>query len=153
MDVAVKQLDPEDLSSPGKTLHTDHGLEEGGFTVMAESHGVYSFCFSDSNTASGDDKVVTFALHVGASVPKAAATTAHILPLRRSIESLASNLGSLRSELDVILLRIERHVKTQDSTESRVWVFTLVETLALVCVSAIQVAVVRRMVDRGKQWV
>jgi hypothetical protein len=145
----------------------------------------------DGARAGGDDKVVTFALHVGKGASKIPATKEHILPLQvgcapavrpeltraarrlqRTVSELARTLRSLQSQLEIILLRVERHVATQDSIEGRVNIFTLVETVragalgggvppltpppllqvAMVGVAVLQVSYVRRLVNR-KQWV
>ena len=138
-----------------KALFEDANEESGGFEIDVENPGTYAFCFY--NVESGEDKVITFSVDISTHEPKlegkAAAKPEHIFPLQSSASNLQNTLQSLEKELEIVLLRFERHVKTQDSTESRVSVFTFIETLAILAVTAFQIYYVRRLVNRSKQWV
>jgi len=121
-----------------------------------------SFCFDDARRGA-EDKVVTFALHVGrGKAGKAPITKEHILPLQRTVSELAKTLRSLQSQvgrtnpkeanagsskssccawsgesrapLAGLTSRAPRHVLTQDSIEGRVNWFTLVESVAILAV-------------------
>jgi len=137
----------------------DHEEDTGGFTLEAQEAGTYSYCFDHINFPSDTDLVLTFAVDVSApsSVKTkdggSAAKPDHIYPLQRSTSNLYNTMQSLVSELEVILLRIDRHVQTQDSTETRVSLLTFVETLAIAGITAFQIYFVRRLVNKSKQWV
>ena len=173
MDVVVHLVDG-DGEYIGQPLHSNSGQEEGGFTVAAETYGTYvslqmrrfgakvylteflprtqSFCFDDARKGA-EDKIVTFALHIGqGKKAKSHITKNHIVPLQRTVSELAKTLRSLQSQLEIILLRVERHVATQDSIEGRVNWYTLIETIAIVAVAVLHVTYIRRLVNR-KQWV
>jgi hypothetical protein len=137
----------------------ENDQDTGGFTLQAGSTGTYSYCFEHVNFPSDSDLVLTFAVDV--STPSStktkdgisAAKPDHIYPLQRSTSNLYNTLQSLISELEVILLRIDRHVQTQDSTELRVSLLTFVETIAIAGITAFQIYFVRRLVNKSKQWV
>jgi hypothetical protein len=142
----------------GKAVYEEtHSTDTGGFTITADTSGTYSYCFKVMSYAT--DVVVTFAVDVStANKPtqeggSTAVKPEHIYPLQRSATNLYNYLQSLESELEVILLRIDRHVQTQDSTELRVSLLTFVETLAIAIITAFQIYYVRRLVNKSRQWV
>jgi hypothetical protein len=134
-----------------------HSTDTGGFTVTADLPGTYAYCFKIESYAT--DVVVTFAVDVSSPHKptkeggSSAVKPEHIYPLQRSATNLYNYLRSLESELEVILLRIDRHVQTQDSTELRVSLLTFVETLAIAIITAFQIYYVRRLVNKSRQWV
>jgi len=131
--------------------------DSGGFTVNVDTAGTYAYCFQHIDFPSSSELVLTFAVEVTSpSKPKdgvSAVKPEHIYPLQRSTTNMYNTLQSLVSELEVILLRIDRHVQTQYSTELRVWLLTTVETLAIAGITAFQIYFVRRLVNKSRQWV
>jgi hypothetical protein len=131
--------------------------DSGGFTVNIDQAGTYAYCFQHVDFPTSNELVLTFAVDVTSPAkPKegaSAVTPEHIYPLQRSTTNMYNTLQSLVSELEVILLRIDRHVQTQDSTELRVWLLTTFETVAIAGITAFQIYFVRRLVNKSRQWV
>ena len=131
--------------------------DSGGFTVTVEEAGTYAYCFQHIDFPTSNELVLTFAVDVTSPTKPNEGTAAvkpeHIYPLQRSTTNMYHTLQSLVSELEVILLRIDRHVQTQDSTEFRVWLLTSFETLAIAGITAFQIYFVRRLVNKSRQWV
>ena len=146
------------LGDVEKIVHEEwEEKDSGGFTVNVDSAGTYAYCFQHVEFPTATELVLTFAVDVTSpNKPKDAASAVkpeHIYPLQRSTSNMYNTLQSLVSELEVILLRIDRHVQTRDSTELRVWLLTSVETLAIAGITAFQIYFVRRIVNKSRQWV
>jgi len=131
--------------------------DTGGFTLTIDEAGTYAYCFEHIEYPSSSELVLTFAVDVTAPAkPKDGETAVkpeHVYPLQRSTSNMYNTLQSLVSELEIILLRLDRHVQTQDSTELRVWLLTSLETLAIAGITAFQIYFVRRLVNKSRQWV
>ena len=145
--------------SPQPLYDERHEEDTGGFTVTADEVGTYEYCFEHVNFPSDKDLVITFAVDVStpSKVKTKAGLTAvkpeHVYPLQTSTSNLHHTVSSLSTEVDVILMRLDRHVLTQDSTEFRVSLLTSVETLAIAAITVFQIYFVRRLVNRSRQWV
>jgi hypothetical protein len=74
VDFAVKRASNTDVNSK-TTIYEKRGQTESMFHAMAETPGQYSFCFS--NRDSTQDKMVTFALHVGTRKPEVRTCMCH----------------------------------------------------------------------------
>lgn len=157
LDVTVKLIDREkkesgDDSASELVLHHDVSEDSGGFNVDGNQAGTYAFCFYSLDPT--QETVLTFSIDVkraGASQSSNDGKQAY--PLELSASRLLHTMQSLHQELEVVLLRFERHMQTQDSLEGRVDLFTFVETGAILIVTLCQIYYVRRLVNRSRQWV
>ena len=141
------QRQPNKPNAKPVTYFQETNKDEANFALKADQFGLYSFCFTNRNTI---EKTVTFAIHVGSKVKKI--LPKHISPLEASTRQLAHTLADMRAEAKFLHLRIQRHIKTQDSIDWRVANYTIVESLILIGVTVAQVYYIKRLVNR-RQWV
>jgi hypothetical protein len=157
-DASPIRIKVKRLGSSDKVLYDEVESEDtGGFTVNADVAGTHSYCFESVDYPTATELVMTFAVDVASAHapkgPSSAGKPEHVYPLQRSTSNMYNTLQSLVSELEVILIRVDRHVLTQDSTELRVWLLTALESLAIAGITAFQIYFVRRLVNKSKQWV
>ena len=163
VEVTVKRINPNSEKSNGEAselvLFQDVSDDSGGFTVDGSEIATYAFCFHSVDPSS--EKILTFSVDVSSKVLQQSKSSAlkddenkhHIYPLQGSASRLLQTMRSLHQELEVVLLRFERHMATQDVVEGRVDFFTFLETSAILIVTLGQIYYVRRLVNRSKQWV
>ncbi len=125
---------------------------QGDFVFTANSVGEYAFCFNnDMSTVT--DKVVDFDILVE-NVPRAelpmkpAATAEQTSGLEESVMKLSSQLSTIARTQKYFRTRENRNMSTVKSTESRIYWFAIMESLAMIAVSGLQVFIVRTFFTR-----
>ncbi|XP_020106360.1 transmembrane emp24 domain-containing protein p24beta3-like [Ananas comosus] len=135
------------VTSPGgNTVYSLKGKSGEKFEFKAPRPGMYKFCFHNPY---GAPETVSFHIHVG-HIPNEhdLAKDEHLDPINVKIAQLREALESVTAEQKYLKAREARHRHTNESTRRRLIFYTLIEYLALVCASILQVVYIRRLFSK-----
>ncbi|ORY78949.1 emp24/gp25L/p24 family/GOLD-domain-containing protein [Protomyces lactucae-debilis] len=124
----------------------------GDFVFTATETGEYTFCFNN-NMSTVTDKVVDFEINVE-SEPRPELPTKQGIPseatngLEDSVFKVSSQVSQLSRTQKYFRTREHRNMSTVQSTEHRIFWFALLESGAMVTMSALQVFIVRTFFQR-----
>ncbi|KAK1296591.1 Transmembrane emp24 domain-containing protein p24beta3 [Acorus calamus] len=136
------------VTSPaGNTVHSVKGTSGDKFEFKAPRSGMYKFCFHNPHAT---PETVSFYIHVG-HIPNEhdLAKDEHLDPVNVKIAELREALESVTAEQKYLRARDTRHRHTNESTRKRLIVYTLMEYMALVCASGLQVVYIRRLFSKS----
>ncbi|KAK1270776.1 Transmembrane emp24 domain-containing protein p24beta3 [Acorus gramineus] len=136
------------VTSPaGNTVHSMKGTSGDKFEFKAPRSGMYKFCFHNPHAT---PETVSFYIHVG-HIPNEhdLAKDEHLDPVNVKIAELREALESVTAEQKYLRARDTRHRHTNESTRKRLIVYTLMEYMALVCASGLQVVYIRRLFSKS----
>ncbi|KAJ0974073.1 hypothetical protein J5N97_016038 [Dioscorea zingiberensis] len=136
------------VTSPGgNAVHTVKGTSGEQFDLKAPRSGMYKFCFHNPYSA---PETVSFHIHIG-HIPNEhdLAKDEHLNPINVKIAELREALESVTSEQKYLKAREARHRHTNESTRRRLIFYTLLEYIALVCASLLQVVYIRRLFSKN----
>ncbi|KAL2632397.1 hypothetical protein R1flu_017083 [Riccia fluitans] len=130
----------------GGTITTMKSNGGDKFTFRAHKRGHYRFCFHNPTSV---PEQISFSIHVG-HIPQAAevAKDEHLYNVEVKIAQLREALESISLEQAYLKRRDIRHKKTNESTQRRLLWYTVLEYLALIGVSLVQVYLIQRLFSK-----
>ncbi|ELR20662.1 copii-coated vesicle membrane protein P24, putative [Acanthamoeba castellanii str. Neff] len=131
LDVDVNMYDPN-----RRLIYEAERETEGSFAFSAESNGDYQICFSN-RMSTLTPKTVSMFVIVG-KAPKKGANAA-LEPLEAEIRQISQGVEELKNGQNYLKNREMASRDTSESTNGRVLMFSVVEALALIAVSAYQI--------------
>ncbi len=143
LDIDLKIFDAKK-----RILFQSLGNTDDSFAFVADQDGRYTVCLSNS-MSSLTSKTVSFKIFVGTSlVDHEIAKKEHLDPLENSVLVLGESLQTVVNEQQYLVTRDRLSRGTNESTNSRVLWWSILETAVLLAVGAWQVRTVRRYLDR-----
>lgn len=120
---------------------------QGDFVFTAMDHGEYSFCFSNG-MSTWAEKLVDFEIATEneskAELPSIEGTPPeHLSSLEESLFKLSGQLSTIARNQKYFRTRENRNFSTVRSTESRIFNFSVMESMMMVTMSGLQVFIVR----------
>lgn len=120
---------------------------QGDFVFTANEMGEYAFCFSNDMSTFAE-KMVDFEIAIEneakAELPSKQGTSPeHLSSLEESLFKLSGQLSTISRNQKYFRTRENRNFSTVRSTESRIFNFSVIESLMMVTMSCLQVFVVR----------
>lgn len=120
---------------------------QGDFVFTANDIGEYAFCFSNDMSTFAE-KMVDFEIAIEneakAELPSKQGTSPeHLSSLEESLFKLSGQLSTISRNQKYFRTRENRNFSTVRSTESRIFNFSVIESLMMVTMSCLQVFVVR----------
>nr|CAD7429505.1 unnamed protein product [Timema monikensis] len=143
LDIDVKIIGPD-----GKIIYQGERETSGKYTFAAHMAGVYSYCFSNKMSTM-TPKVVMFNMDVGES-PKEIDDTQgkdDHNKLQDMIKELATSLTGVKHEQEYMSVRDRIHRNINESTNSRVVMWSFFEALVLVAMTMGQVYYLKRFFE------
>ncbi|KAI8924915.1 emp24/gp25L/p24 family/GOLD-domain-containing protein [Entophlyctis helioformis] len=133
----------------GSPLHVVSRERDAQFGFNSVADGQYKMCFN--NLRSGAEKFVSFSItgpedHKLVQA-KTATTDDDQLEISRAVQLLADNVRFMRDEQAYLMRRQKRHRATAESTNFRVFWWSLAQTGLLIAVCAFQVMYLRRFFE------
>ncbi|KAJ5919988.1 hypothetical protein N7454_009823 [Penicillium verhagenii] len=147
------------ILAPGdKIVAAEEKQRQGDFVFTAQSIGEYKFCFNNEMSTFAE-KMVDFEIAVEneqrAQLPsRQGATPEQTTSLEESIYKLSAQLSTISRNQKYFRTRENRNFSTVRSTERRIFNFSVIESLMMVSMAALQVFVVRFFFQgaRKVQW-
>jgi len=136
------------VTGPGDKVVLDGTKErQGDFVFTANDIGEYAFCFSNDMSTFAE-KMVDFEIAIEneakAELPSKQGTSPeHLSSLEESLFKLSGQLSTISRNQKYFRTRENRNFSTVRSTESRIFNFSVIESLMMVTMSCLQVFVVR----------
>ncbi|XP_059478788.1 transmembrane emp24 domain-containing protein 2 [Neocloeon triangulifer] len=142
LDIDVKIVGPD-----GRVIYQGERETSGKYTFAAHVPGVYTYCFSNQMSTM-TPKVVLFNMDIG-EAPKEASedTEAHHNKLDDMIRELSSTLTGVKHEQEYMQVRDRIHRAINESTNSRVVMWSFFEALVLVAMTLGQVFYLKRFFE------
>lgn len=137
------------VTDPSDTIVIEGERErQGDYIFTAYLVGEYSFCFSN-DMSSFSEKLVDFDIMVESeprpvAPAKPTALTEQTSSLEESIYKLSGSLSSIQRTQKYFRTRENRNVSTVQSTQWRIFMFSISESILMCGMSAFQVWVVQR---------
>ncbi|KAL2919260.1 p24 complex component [Polyrhizophydium stewartii] len=143
------------ISNPdGSTLHSIARERQAQFGFNAVKPGTYRMCFS--NQRSSSEKVLSFSIagpdehkliQKKAAKDDSKKLDENQAELFSSLQLLADNVRFMRDEQGYLIRRLQRHRQTADSTNGRVFWWSLFQAVLLIGACAFQVFYLRRFFE------
>lgn len=145
-------------SEPGKERVIMEGSKErqGDFVFTARETGEHRFCF-DNTISTLTDKMIDFDISVeneprAAQIPsKQGSSPEQTGVLEESIMKVSSMLSSISRQQKYFRTRENRNFSTVRSTESRIWNFSIIESVMMVGMALLQVFIVKMFFTGGRK--
>lgn len=141
LDIDVSIFDPD-----GNMIHQEPKASSGKYTIEANRDGPYKYCFSNK-MSTVTPKVVMFSIETARQVQHKLSGAQDQEKLNDMIKELTNSMTSVKHELEYLSVRDRIHRQVNDSTNSRVIVWTWVEFLILFGVSVGQVFYLKRFFE------
>ena len=156
------QLQVSQHGVPGYLIDILHfsGEMDGKYEFQTSSSGLYKFCFNNEMSRF-TPKVVQFSLSFGtdkwglqpaSSLSKPSASQAvkpeDLDPLERSVRRISMQLDVLQRHQKVLRNRERKHRDTNDSTNSRVVIVSIIESTVLFSLHIFQIYFIRSLFNR-----
>ncbi|KAK0543531.1 hypothetical protein OC846_003167 [Tilletia horrida] len=155
---AVQSASPEvDYYVEGpNNKHIIGGMRERQLDIVFTGNdvGEYSFCFESDHTWF-QDKMIDFDITVESEprlelpISKAKELADHSAPLQESIISVDGKLNSMLRTQRYFRTRENRNFNTVVSTQSKIFWYSVIESLVIIGISVAQVYVVRHLFEKG----
>ncbi|KAH1003284.1 hypothetical protein HUJ05_011212 [Dendroctonus ponderosae] len=139
LDIDVRIVGPD-----AKVIYEEERLTSGKYSFAAHTVGTYSFCFSNKMSTM-TPKVVMFDVAVGEPPKPAEGETAN--KLEDMIRELTASLTAVKQEQDYMQLRDRIHRAINESTNSRVAIWSGFEAVVLVAMTMGQVFYLKRFFE------
>jgi len=136
-----------------RQLYTGLHFETGSYSFVASSSGEHQICFNNE-MARWTAKVVQFEVfREGKSTNFAgqALTKDTLTPVDQSLKSIAVSLDKVQEHQRFLKLRETKHRDTAESTNSRVYLYSLIESICLVLIGVCQVFFLRCFFSDNKR--
>nr|CAI5862763.1 unnamed protein product [Callosobruchus analis] len=141
LDIDVRIIGPD-----GQVIYQAERETSGKYTFAAHTSGVYTYCFSNKMSTM-TPKVVMFHMAVGDS-PKAEAEEGKTHnKLEDMIKELSAQLTSVKQEQEYMQVRDRIHRSINESTNSRVVMWSFFEALILIAMTLGQVYYLKRFFE------
>lgn len=141
LDIDVTIFDPD-----GNMLHQEPKASSGKYTIEANKEGHYKYCFSNK-MSTVTPKVVMFSVETARQVQHKMSGSQNQEKLNDMIKDLTNSMISVKHELEYLSVRDHIHRQINDSTNSRVNVWTLVELVILLGVTVGQLVYLKRFFE------
>jgi len=138
-------FDMEVKSPSGEVIYNLKRKAEFKFEFHVEEEGAHSVCFTNLGRGASD---LLYHAHVGHHVDHAKAVASQLDPMLETIRNLEEDLAELREEQIYQVEHEEAHRLTNESTNKRVVVYSILEASALIGLGLFQVMYVRRLFER-----
>jgi len=142
LDIDVRIVGPD-----GKVIYTGERETSGKYTFAAHTPGVYTYCFSNKMSTM-TPKVVMFNMQIG-ETPKHEESKdgESTSKLEDMIRELSGALTGVKHEQEYMQVRDRIHRSINDSTNSRVVMWSFFEALILVAMTLGQVYYLKRFFE------
>lgn len=140
-DIDVSIYDPD-----GNIIHQESKASSNKYTIEANKDGPYKYCFSNK-MSTVTPKVVMFSIETARQVQNKMSGAKDQEKLNDMVKDLTNSMTSVKHELEYLSVRDRIHRQINESTNSRVVVWTWVEFLILLCVSLGQVVYLKRFFE------
>lgn len=141
LDIDISIYDPD-----GRMIHQEPKTSSGKYTIEADKDGPYKYCFSNK-MSTVTPKVVMFSIETARQVQYKLTGSQDHEKLNEMVKELSASMTGVKHELDYLTVRDRIHRRINDSTNSRVVVWTWVEFLILLSVSLGQVIYLKRFFE------
>lgn len=137
-----------EVKGPNEKVIVDGSKErQGDFVFTAQEIGEYSFCLNNE-ISTFQEKIVDFEIAVEneprASLPSKQGTSPEQTSiLEESIFKVSGQLSTITRNQKYFRTRENRNFSTVRSTERRIFNFSVLESLMMVCMAGLQVFIVR----------
>jgi len=140
-------VDYEVVGPADKIIMDGTKERQGDFVFTATENGEYRFCFNNQMSTFAE-KFVDFEIAVEneqrASIPSKQGTSPEqTSALEESIFKLSGQLSTITRNQKYFRTRENRNFSTVRSTERRIFNFSVIESLMMVCMAGLQVFIVR----------
>ncbi|KAH8654045.1 emp24/gp25L/p24 family/GOLD-domain-containing protein [Tricladium varicosporioides] len=140
-------VDYEVVGPNGNVIMDGEKERQGDFVFTATETGEYKFCFNNQMSTFAE-KFVDFEIAVEheqrASLPaKQGTSPEQTSALEESIFKLSGQLSTITRNQKYFRTRENRNFSTVRSTERRIFNFSVIESLMMVCMAGLQVFIVR----------
>lgn len=136
----------------GDIVASDTKQRQGDLLFKARGIGEYEFCFSNEMSTFAE-KVIDFEIKYEgdasnafrAVMPEQPNTKpiAHVESMRKTVENIDVQLDELKRALQYYRTRNNRNQATVQSTESRIYYFSILEVLLMVGMAFLQITIVQ----------
>lgn len=142
LDIDIKILRPD-----GNVIYQSERESNGRFTFPAPMDGIYTYCFGNKMSTM-TPKIVMFSVEVGDAPEdqKAAINETHS-KLDDMIKELSTTLTAVKHEQDYMEVRERIHRSINDSTNSRVVMWSFFEALVLIAMTLGQIYYLKRFFE------
>lgn len=123
-------------------MHQQERESEGKFSINADKKGTYKFCFSNK-ISTLTPKTVSFHISIGDFVDTNIAKLEHLSPVEQTIQKLSEGLSHIQNEQQEFRAREATHRNICEATNERVTYYNLFSIFLLVCLSGVQIYVLR----------
>ncbi|KAL1130914.1 hypothetical protein AAG570_012155 [Ranatra chinensis] len=144
LDIDVKIVGPD-----GKVIYQGERETSGKYTFSAHMPGVYTYCFSNQMSTM-TPKVVMFNMDVGEAPkaePKEGEEGANHDKIEEMIKQLTTSLTGVKHEQEYMGVRDRIHRAINESTNSRVVLWSIFEAVVLVSMTIGQVYYLKRFFE------
>ncbi|XP_037092629.1 transmembrane emp24 domain-containing protein 2-like [Pollicipes pollicipes] len=142
LDIDIKLIGPD-----GKTVYQQERESNGRFTFPAHMDGVFTYCFGNKMSTM-TPKIVMFSMDLGEGDKKDGVDgEASHNKLEDMIKDLGAALTAVKHEQDYMEVREKIHRAINDSTNSRVVMWSFFEALVLVAMTMGQVYYLKRFFE------
>ena len=136
----------------GNIIASETKQRQGDLVFTARSVGEYEFCFSNEMSTFAE-KVIDFEIKYDGDASKAFRASmpeqpnqkpiAHVENMKRTVETIDGQLDELKRALQYYKTRNNRNQATVQSTESRIYYFSILEVLLMVGMAFLQITIVQ----------
>ncbi|CAG9316169.1 unnamed protein product [Blepharisma stoltei] len=130
-----------------KVIFEKKKKSEALFYFDAEQVGIYTFKFK--NTKVIQKHVVTFALNCGNSTDEVLKTE-HLTPLEKQLVDIQKEIKDFQVDNQFAQLRQESHYRTMADSNRNVFIFSILESLGVIAVSAWQAYYIKKLLDNRR---
>ncbi|XP_030569666.1 transmembrane emp24 domain-containing protein 2 [Drosophila novamexicana] len=145
LDVDIKITGPDQ-----HVMHESEKESSGKFTFVAPAKGVYTVCFNNERS-SMTPKLVMFSIEMGDAPQRAPGAPGEEevghTKLEDMIRELSGTLTSVKHEQEYMHVRDKIHRSVNESTNSRVVLWSIFEALVLVLMTVGQVYYLKRFFE------
>ncbi|CAG9815152.1 unnamed protein product [Phaedon cochleariae] len=141
LDIDVRIVGPD-----SKNIYQGERETSGKYTFAAHTQGVYTYCFSNKMSTM-TPKVVMFNMAIGESPKSEAQEGENPNKMEDMIKELSGSLSGVKQEQEYMQLRDRIHRSINESTNSRVVMWSFFEALILVAMTIGQVYYLKRFFE------
>lgn len=141
LDIDVRVIGPE-----GQEIITRERESNGKITFAAGTAGAYTYCFSNKMSTM-TPKGVMFSMDIGEPQPVVEEGADHPNKLSEMIKELSTALVGVKHEQEYMEVRDKIHRKINESTNSRVVLWSFFEAVVLVAMTLGQVYYLKRFFE------
>jgi len=116
-------------------------------------NGMHQLCLSNLMSAISG-KYVSFHVYIGSAMaPREAAKHEHVSNVESQVSQLTLGLNYIRDTNEYFRLREQRHTQTTESTNSRVFWFSVLKVATLVTVSILSIVLLLRLFENKRRGI